>query len=444
MPSPPEKPVDLKAALAEISGAAAFLGTNDPGDGRGVEPVRPVPAVKPRSLVHDRVVVGNRRAVELVAAARVTVSVDGDPGLRELFPGFDPGVASEFDVEVTIHVVGPLKADDDGLEVGAIVPAMIAAGWPFRSWPWTGSVQRRLVRELALPPALANQRPNSRDPGPDRKCVAGVACVFLARVPGSGRKRAKADLVATGEPATTDGVPFPGLARSLVREQPPRTERQHPNEGSDLSGRTRPGIENDANEPAPLTADLSVGLSRAWRTFRETSASGAGFEEFLEALADHEGRRRYSERDGDAGDLLGSFISSCRARRASAPSEAREPDERPTVPAASAIPSDEAGAWPRVRFSEQRLRWKFKHAPDFGVHERYGRASLLAFRAAIEEHVASAWGRYQARLGGAPAVAHVGQGRVVWTSPDGAFVTGYRASPDQLRWLWAQLEWRRS
>jgi len=406
VPEAPKRPAELEAAVFALAGGGQR--TKPPREPSRAVESPPGALAAPGSLVHERVVVGNRRAIEVIAAVRVRLVVDGRPGIRDLFPGFDPGDAIAFDVEVTCHEVGPVASGDDGgLNVAAVTAGMVAGGWPFRAWPWTASVKRSLERDLALPSGFSSRPANPRAPGPDGGLFAGDAFVILALDPASGQEQ---ELL---EPGARDG-------------------RRESRDGDD-------GIAKAvaAERPGPEQASA---LERARSSPLEEPVPGASFERSPEALAEDERRSRPGEGPAaavTAEDCLQMGIGEESAGGAAGYGASA----RPAVPAKPPDSPRPAEAFPALRFTGRRLRWKFKHAPEFGVHERYGRSALASFRAAVERHVETASARRVGRLGGEPLVAHVARERVVWTTADGSFVTCYRASPDQLRYLWSRPEW---
>ena len=99
------------------------------------------------------------------------------------------------------------------------------------------------------------------------------------------------------------------------------------------------------------------------------------------------------------------------------------------------VGSDTTPSFIRFRFvcHERTLVRKFKHAPDFGVCDRFSKSALKRYGEVLMSHVRQANDRYIGHYRGRLRIAHVEFSRVVWTEPDGVFFTGYRATSEQLR-----------
>jgi Colicin D len=88
-----------------------------------------------------------------------------------------------------------------------------------------------------------------------------------------------------------------------------------------------------------------------------------------------------------------------------------------------------------ITFAARQLQRKFKHAADFGVTGPYNRARASRFEEALRAHVEDQTtmaleGTYRSE----PVTHFVNPqtGLTVMRAADGAFVSGWRLTPDQL------------
>jgi len=418
---PPEPPADLEDGVRRAISAGTGSSESRPGPTAvpaDEEPEEPadlrehqvtLESAELGSLVQLPVRIGSQWSLVPVAAARIRRPVAGPGGVLELFEGFDPRGATSYEVEATLlRLERSGDGQETGLEVGPLIPTIVARGWTFRALPWTNEVKRGFVRALGLPSGFASIPANSRDRS-DGRLHAGEALVVLAVDPESGRS-----------PEATDGDGTEAPDGAATPAEPARDE-----DGDAVPDRA-------GRDPTAVGA----ALRQAWDRFVARGGEGS-FEEFARAVSAFEQESPEAAALG-ARQFFEAFLEHERTHVAAPAAELSDgspEEEEPRAVERSRAPFT-------VRFDRTRLRRKYKHAPDFGVHERFGRQSLERFEEALVGHVAAAADRYMVNDRGQRLVAHVGRGRVVWTTTEGAFVNAYRATPDQLRHAWAQPEWR--
>ncbi len=442
LPLLPEPPADLQEAVQAVvrdiharieSGVAATQPTAQQADlsnqTRVLESDRDAMSRKTkvtaedgdiRSLIHDTVVVGNRREIDLIASTRMHLDVDGTPGIRGLFPDFESRGAVSFAIDVSLHRIGPVSdGEESDLDLGPIIPGMVQTGWRHRALPWTRNIRNFLLSSFGLPTAFVNAPANVGDDRRDRRLATGDAFVILAIDPDSAEY-----------PATS---PLADLTSSDEKDSSRHRE--------DARDETTPDKASDS--AAQQTGqNLSALLKTAYERFVQTvlEDGDAGFPAFLETI-------RKFESDEGAGleswsrEFLERFAAWCDGQTESAP----KPLSTQEIEQQKPRPSGETAA-PEILLSfaidRQQLIRKFKHAPDFGVTDHFGPVSLERYAQALEQHLQAASGRHVATLRGVEMIAHIEIGRIVWTTEQGEFVTGYKASPEQLQHIWTKPTWR--
>ena len=89
-----------------------------------------------------------------------------------------------------------------------------------------------------------------------------------------------------------------------------------------------------------------------------------------------------------------------------------------------------------LRFPPGQLQAKYKHAADFGVTGEWSATNAALFRAAVERHVHSpATRRIEGTFRGRQVVHYIDlvSALDVMVTSSGAFVSGWRLNPQQLR-----------
>jgi hypothetical protein len=89
-----------------------------------------------------------------------------------------------------------------------------------------------------------------------------------------------------------------------------------------------------------------------------------------------------------------------------------------------------------VTFARSQLQHAFKHAGDFGVNGTANTANFARFEAAVQHHVTDAATTViHGSFRGQPVTHFLNpsSGLNVIRTPDGAFLSGWRLSPQQLQ-----------
>lgn len=392
------------------------------------------------SLVHQRVRVGSRWELAVLALARLRVDVDGALGARSLFPGFQSERALYYAVEASLHRVGLVGRHDrdEGPEIGAVVGAMVSQGWPYRVLPWVQSVRETLLHGLPLPAEFVAVPANQEDGEHMAKLADGAVIVVLALDPGSAEEWTEKLSLAS------DGVHGRQAAELSSLDQLSIESQEWGNASNVLEAQVQLSEGRPPCENAWALVDR-VAMQEAGAGAATASLEGAGASSEIApgtfAPAHSVDQRRWSM--PDLRDAWRSY------ERWSAEQAATEGGAAsfPEYLAGTTGRTDEVEVGQRrtrafcIRFGAQALARKYKHASDFGVQERWSASAQARYSAALEAHVTSCVERYLVRFRGRDAVAHVRAGRIVWTEVDGTFVTGYRLQHTQLRHLWAQTPW---
>jgi Colicin D len=396
-----------------------------------------VPSASPDSLVHRRAVVGNRRPITLLALQRVTLAVDREPRIEALFPELEPGVATSFDVEVSLHEVGDVEEErDPGLEIGPLVGSLVTQGWTYRSLPWDMDVRRQLLAGLRLNAAFEEVPANSARADRPGLLPGGSCFVVLALDPASIRPGSKASAAILEENSASAARVDPMAGETRVRADGPQSASGEPPKHS--AAGERPGGAGDASAGAEARlirpgdeSESLVSQQPALQDRRDHRIEGTGLPAWALKQVRAAWRAFQEQQSGNSGsdetDGFPDFLS-------------RWTDAQ--LAAERAVTEQVVATTPVIRLERSTLVRKYKHAPDFGIHERFSEMSLERFAEALHRHVSEAVDQYQVRWRGRLLFAHCGNGRLVWTEVDGTFVTGYRAQPRQLRHVWAQPEWR--
>lgn len=443
LPEPVAPPADLRGLLraeqgedeTEVSphGHPRAPRVGQAEEARAPSRSRSAAAVDPdgplQSLVMRRSRIGSDYSLALLADTAVQLPVSGRPGVRQLFPSFDPGDAESFRLELSLHRLGSADPGAEnrgelvlaGQALGVLVAALVTDGWPFRALPWVRQV-RDLAREgLRVASDFLSVALNEAngDPPSGGGIRSGDAFLLLALDPTSG--------VPNGRPGARDSkVPHPVAdpAAPDLSVQPEEILAAHELGASKADSGREP--ESSEAEQAPSPED-PTDVPTA-----EDRRGGAQERSFSEDEI-RAGWLEYSRSEADP-------VEGAEERQAFPDFLAERFQTLPTIAWTPGVGRGER--WRAlVWFSEQTLRQKYKHAPEFGVHVRFSRAGLEAFEAAVREHVALASSRHRIEWRGTVRVAHVGGGRVVITETDGLFITGHRATGAQLRRLWAQPDW---
>ncbi len=373
------------------------------------------------SLIHEKVVVGNRREINFIAGVRLRLPAEGRFGVKALFPRFETGPLISFEVEVTLHRVDRIDDFDEGLEIGPLVPAMLQNGWPFRVFPWNAATKRDIGGALMLPTSFTSVKENEEVLGAGGHLFGDDVFLILALDPESGER---------------------ALAEEAAYSTPEEPEKQA---DEDVDQTTKhDSIEEEvsltpSDAPAP-----SAQFERAYAAFVQSTNEAGDFPSFMARLKVFESELPETVEPWSA-EFFDEFEKRCR-RSGALREEAADPFEDTNFAARPADDIAYVDETPRLQptFDRRQLIRKFKHAADFGVIDPFSPRSLERFAQTLEEHIADATGRYAARLGGVILVAHVRLGRIVWTTNEGEFVTGYKASPDQLKFIWSKPVWRKA
>jgi hypothetical protein len=83
---------------------------------------------------------------------------------------------------------------------------------------------------------------------------------------------------------------------------------------------------------------------------------------------------------------------------------------------------------------------KYKHAPELGVTERFGRAGLERFAEALRDQVRGAAGAHRVVWRGRVCTVYRGEEHLVVTTPQGRLITAHRATAEQLAYVRAHPE----
>jgi Colicin D len=104
------------------------------------------------------------------------------------------------------------------------------------------------------------------------------------------------------------------------------------------------------------------------------------------------------------------------------------------------VPSRSIGAAVNrtISFSERQVQRKFKHAADFGITGNYSRANAAKFQQVLEAHVSDPATQVIQGTYHGQDVTHFfnpNTGLTVIRGTDGAFISGWRLSSDQVMYL---------
>ncbi|MCP4680118.1 MAG: hypothetical protein GY854_32420 [Deltaproteobacteria bacterium] len=429
MPELPKPPADLKEAVLKavndfepetvVTPTAKTTKPEEQNDQKSESSVE-ADMTKLYSLIHEKVVVGNRRSIDFIAGVRLRLAVEGAFGIKTLFPQFVPGASMSFEVEATLHRVGAIDSPDEGLDIGPLVPAMLQSDWPFRAFPWTSQIKRDLGIGLKLPASFTNVKANEEMLGAGGHLFGDDVFLIIALDSQSGEQA-------------------PALKEALTAREDAQSQKT-----VDADQIIEKDRSTQDTQSTPLDRSTpSSQFERAYAAFLESTEEERDFPSFIQRLKVFENELPESVELWSP-EFFDEFEQWCH-RDAALYGEAAETTEDTdlvTQPLNKVAPVDESTKL-RPIFDRRQLVRKFKHAGDFGVLDNFGPASLERFAQTLEHHIAEASGRYVANLGGASLVAHVGLGRIVWTTNEGEFVTCYKASAKQLKLIWSKPVWRR-
>jgi Colicin D len=362
----------------------------------------------PDSLVRTDTLVGNRWEIALVAWARIRVSVEAGSGNWSFLPDVDSSGVDSYEVEFSVHRVVNLHGEnEEGFQVAPFLDAVVAKGRPYRVLAWNAFVRDTLNSRYKFPQKFVDEPVNNETPLGSGLVRAGERIVVVAL----DLHSAESEVIASD----LHSAEFDGIASAL-----------HSAESGYI------GVTNTENEPTSEDApdNTSLRLARAWSEYRKERGKDATAEGFVQNV----------EQLGiisNAGQLSIARILDFLSNEMLSEGVVTDKKE---VPLRDSVLLAGQFNW-RLHFDEKTLRRKFKHAADFGICERYSKDALMRFEECLESYVSSASERYLVSWRGRRLVAHVGAGRIVWTSKSGAFVTGYRATSSQLKNVWAQREW---